>query len=143
MCGPETYSLACNLVAPAKPGDKPFEELVTEHYSPQPSIIVQRFKFHSRYRKQGESIVCYIADLRQIAKLCEFKDALNDMLRDQLVCGVNDRAIQRRLLSESALTLKKAFDTAQCMESASRDIQELHISTDKVVPPPTAVEKVH
>ena len=97
VCGLETYSLACHLVAPAKPGDKPFEEPVTaikKHYSPQPSIIIQHFKFHSRYHKQGESIACYIADLRQIAKFCEFKDALNDMLRDRLVCGVNDRAIQ-------------------------------------------------
>ena len=59
------------------------------------------------------------------------------------VRGVNDRAIQQRLLSESGLTLNKAFDTAQSMESASRDIQELHPSTDKVVSLPTAVEKVH
>ena len=81
MCGPETYCLVCNLVAPAKPGDKSLVTVIKEHYSPQPSIIVQHFKFRSRYRKQGELIACYIANLRQIAKFCEFKDALYDMLR--------------------------------------------------------------
>ena len=43
------------------------------------------------------------------------------MLSNRLVCGINDERIQRRLLSEDAtLTLKKAIDIAQAMESSSR-----------------------
>ena len=44
--GSQTYSLARNLVSPAKPGDKTFAELVKilkEHFNPKPSEIVQRF----------------------------------------------------------------------------------------------------
>ena len=50
VAGPEVYSLACNLVAPDKPGDKLYDDLVAlikKHYSPAPSIIVQRYNFHT------------------------------------------------------------------------------------------------
>jgi hypothetical protein len=37
-----------------------------------------------------------VAELRAIAEFCYFKE---DMLRDRLVCRVNDAAIQKKLLS--------------------------------------------
>ena len=49
VAGPEVYSLACNLVAPDKQGDKSYVDLVVlikKHYSPTPYIIVQRYKLH-------------------------------------------------------------------------------------------------
>ena len=49
-CGPATYQLIRNLVAPSKLTSKSFQEivdLVSEHYHPQPSVTVQRFHFHS------------------------------------------------------------------------------------------------
>ena len=53
---------------------------------------------------------------------------LNDMLGDRLVCGINDRGIQRRLLSEPDLTYKKSLDLAQAMEAAERNVQDLKSS---------------
>ena len=50
VAGPEVYLLACNLVVPDKPGDKLYDDLVAlikKHYSPAPSIIVQRYNFHT------------------------------------------------------------------------------------------------
>ena len=47
------------------------------------------------------------------------------MLRDRLVCGVNNAAIQRRLLAEGDLTLAKAMDIAQGLESAATNAQLL------------------
>ena len=38
------------------------------------------------------------------------------MLRDRLVCGINDDRIQRRLLSESSLQFQKAWEIARAME---------------------------
>ena len=64
--GSQTYSLIRNLVSPAKPGDKSFDELVQllrDHFNPRASEIVQRFKFNSR--KQGESVTEYVAALRK------------------------------------------------------------------------------
>lgn len=42
--GSQTYGLMRNLVSPAKPGDKSFEELVKllmDHFNPRPSEIVR------------------------------------------------------------------------------------------------------
>ena len=41
-----------SLLAPDKPGDKPYKDFVkklTEHFNPTPSEIVKRFKFHGRF----------------------------------------------------------------------------------------------
>ena len=43
------------------------------------------------------------------------------MLRDRLVCGVRDIRIQRRLLAELKLTLKRALDLALAIEAADKD----------------------
>ena len=47
------------------------------------------------------------------------------MLCDRLVCGIQDPEIQRRLLAESTLDFKRAFELAQAMESADRDAKSL------------------
>ncbi len=107
--GAQTYTLMRNLLSPDKPGVKSFEELVSllkKHFNPIPSEIVQRWKFNSRNRCHDESIVECVAELRKLAQDCNFGDTLTVMLRDRLVCGVNDDSIQRRLLAEDGLTFE-------------------------------------
>lgn len=43
---------------------------------------------------------------------------LQQMMRDRLVCEVNDERIQRRLLSEQILTFDKALKIAFSLEAA-------------------------
>ena len=51
------------------------------------------------------------------------------MLRDRLVCGVNDTRMQRRLLAEpEPLTFKRAFEVAQAIETAERDTKDLVVA---------------
>ena len=57
---------------------------------------------------------------------CNFGDTLNRRIRDQLVLGISDDKIQRRLLSEAgSLTLDKALDIAKGLEAAARGVEEL------------------
>ena len=145
------YKLLSSLVAPAKPGDKSYSFLVdklSEHFTPAPSEIVKRFKFHTRFRKPGESITTFVSELRSIAKYCNFGDTLETMLRDRIVCEINDAVIQRRLLSEKELTFSKALEVAQGMESAAKNIKELTIPSKQdmqsTVGPSTACqESIH
>ena len=115
-------------MSPDKPGDKTYSELVSalsKHYKPAPSEIVERFKFHSRSRKPGESVATFVAELRSLAEFCNFNDTLEVMLRDRIVCGINDDALQKRLLSEPDLDYAKAVQTALNMETAVQSIREL------------------
>ena len=117
---------------PVKPSDKSFEELcdvMRNHTNPKPSEIVQRFKFNSIVRTPGESIANYVAALRELSKHCNFGDHLEEMLRDRLVCGVNDVKIQRRLLAEVDLTYRKAREIAVKMELASKNVEDLKQTT--------------
>ena len=58
-------------------------------------------------------------ELRRLTEHCEYGTSLNDVLRDCLVCGIKHDHIQQRLLSEGAeLTLERALQIAQSMESA-------------------------
>ena len=125
VIGPSNYKLLpsprSSLLAPDKPGDKEYKTLVdklSEHFTPAPSEIVENFKFHTRFRKPGESVTAFVSELRSIAKSCNFGDTLETTLRDRIVCGINDNIIQRRLLAEKGLSFKIALELAQGMESA-------------------------
>ena len=100
-------------------------DIITAHYDPKPSFIVQRFKFYNRTRAAGESVATFLAALRKVAEHCEYKDTLKDMLRDLLVCGVNHEGIQRKLLSEKNLTYEKAWEIALTMETAEKGTKDL------------------
>jgi len=103
VIGASTYKLLSSLIAPDEPGDKEYTFLVdklSKHFTPAPSKIVERFKFHTRFHKPGESATVFVSELRSIAKHCNFGDTLETMLRDHIVCRINDSIIQHRLLSE-------------------------------------------
>ena len=97
-----------------------------EAFQPTAFETLQRYKFHTRLRKETESVSIYISELRSLAEHCNFGTTLDLMLRDRLVCGVNDDAIQRRLLAERNLTFEKALATAQSLEAAAQNMKELH-----------------
>ena len=71
VVGRSSYTFLRSLIAPAKPAGKTFEELVevlSKHYSPQPTEVIQRFRFNSRSRKEEESIADYVAELQRLVE---------------------------------------------------------------------------
>ena len=128
IVGAEMYQLMRNLTAPAKPTEKSFDQLVKlveEHHHPSPSVILQRFKFASRRQKPGESIATFVSELKRLSEHCNYGQTLDEMLRDRVVCGIADGRLQRRLLAEPELTLKKAVELAQAQETADQGAQHL------------------
>lgn len=69
VCGSTVYKLMCDLLAPAKPKEKSYLELVKliqDHLAPKASEIVQRFKFNNRFRNEGESVANFVANIVSI-----------------------------------------------------------------------------
>lgn len=64
----------------------------------------------------------FVAALNRLSEHCEFGMTLNDTIRDRLVCGLSSESIQKWLLSEAKLTLKKAIEISTTMEMAAGDI---------------------
>lgn len=101
-------------------------KLVGNHHNPKPLVIVQCFKFHSHFRKSRQSVANFIAELQQLSEDCDFKDVLNDMLHDRLVCSINNDTIQRCLLEETPpLAFKKALEILFTSEMAANDAKNI------------------
>ena len=124
LIGPTTYKLLRRLIEPSRPQHKTFEELVEvlmKHYGPQPVEIMQRYRFYTRVWQPNEIVAEFVADLRRLAKHCNFGDTLEKMLSDRLACGINDSSIQKKLLAESDLTFQRALSIGEGTEAADRD----------------------
>ena len=136
VIGGRAYALLRNLLAPTKPADKSYGELVKvmkNHLKPTPPVIAERFKFHRRNQRDGETVAQYLAEMRKLTEQCDLKEYLEEALRDRLVCGLRSEAIQRKLLVEESLTLQRAYEIAHSMEIANRQASELQPSTKMAV----------
>ncbi|KAL0148660.1 hypothetical protein M9458_055987 [Cirrhinus mrigala] len=137
VCGSKTYSTLRSVIAPTQPSTVTNTNIVAalkRHYSPAPSEIVQRFHFHNCKQKPNQSISNYIAELRRLSVHCSFGDQLDAMLRDRIVCGVLDEALQRRLLAEPTLTFKEAEERALAAETASLNARLLRKQQHELLP---------
>lgn len=105
-------------------------DTLTAHFSPKPLVIAERFRFHGRSQEEGESVVMFVAALRKLAEHCAFGDVLNDSLRDRLVCCLKNEGIQKKLLTESDLTLEKVINISVTMEMTSKEVQQLHATEE-------------
>lgn len=89
-----------------------FNDLInklTDHLSPRPSEIAERFRFHKREQTVGETVAVYIAELRRLAIHCDLGDSLDKTLKDRFVCGLKQEHIQKKLLVEPNLTSEKLY----------------------------------
>ena len=123
VCGSKTYGLIRDLLEPKKPGEAEEKEIykaLKHHFLPQPSILVERFKFHSKCRQEGENVVEFVAGLQRLSEHCQFGTTLEDMLRDRLVCGINNKRIQRRLLAKRELSFGKAVESHVLRKSCGK-----------------------
>ena len=100
---------------------------------------MQRFRFNTRSGKTGESVAPYFTELRKLAGR-----SLGDMIRDRLVCGINDETIQRKLLTEPDLTYTKSLSIAKGLEAAAQNLKEMKMPQRELVGTATAKqEAVH
>lgn len=124
LMGTDGYKLLRNLCVPLKPRDKSLDELmilIKKHHNPKPNMIAERFKFKKRRQRQDESISMFLASLKQMSVYCDFGETLNNNLRDQLVWSLRNGRIQRKLLSETQLTLDRTVELSLAWEVAEKD----------------------
>ena len=96
--------------------------------------MAERYKFYNKKQMPKETIAEYEAELRRLAKTCDFTastDAaltpLLQSLRDQFVFGLNNEAWQRRLLQETGvLTFTRAVKITKAAEAAQKDAHKFN-----------------
>ena len=71
VLGTKAYSLLRTIIAPSKPAEKTYKQLVDaikSYVEPKPIVIAERFRFHRRDQKEGETLVQYLAQLRKLTE---------------------------------------------------------------------------
>ena len=114
-----------NLVAPAKPLDKNYHELIAvmnKHQNPKPSVRVERYKFNIRESQPGESIQFYATELKRLSEHCDSGFRLDNTTRDRLVCGVR----------MTEVSFEEALKIACAMERAKKNVCDTEAGTAEV-----------
>ncbi|XP_054917255.1 uncharacterized protein [Dermacentor andersoni] len=132
-CGEEAYGLIVTLVKPSRPTAATYEEIKTavrKHLHPRPSELYARFLFYKRNQAAEESVADYVTALRKLAEDCGFGDEqlpLDIMMRDRFVCGLQNEAVQQRLIAEHDLTFNVAYDMAATAEATAKQQQDIRM----------------
>ena len=103
------------LCRPHKVGSRPL------HSTPINNCATIPVQFLLKEGRQVYSRVCSRSTLD--LEHCNYKNTLDDMRRDRLMCGIRDTSVQRRLLAEPDLTFKKAMELAQTVHGIAICIQ--------------------
>lgn len=129
--GREAFLKVKTLASPTPLADLDLAQIVTfmkQHYKRETVEIAERFKFFKRVQQENEPLVDYLAELRKLAKTCNFGGYLETALRDQLVCGLRDQKTQKELLCIPDLTIAGATDKARAAEVINREAKPLELS---------------
>ena len=95
-CGVATYKLIKSSIAPQKPSDVGYKVLLEkgkQNFAPAPLCIMEHYKFNTHVQQSSESIASFAAQLCALATHYEFGEMLEEILCDQIVCGVLDLRI--------------------------------------------------
>ncbi|XP_049294409.1 uncharacterized protein LOC125769645 [Anopheles funestus] len=118
--GASLYSFVSKMVSPEEPKLCNYEKLcvkLKDQLEQKVNVVADRYNFRHCMQKE-HSITEYIMELKSIAQTCKFQSFLSEMLRDQLVTGVRDEGLRKRLLRESELTFEQAESIARTWEAA-------------------------
>ena len=102
--------------------------------------IYERYCFNKRDKLPTESIDSFVAELKTLAKTCNFCDCLrNSLIRDRIVLGVKKENTTRKLLRVRDLTLNRCIDICRSEEvkllSEPMDIHQVKPKTKKPTTP--------
>ena len=95
--------------------------------------IYERYCFNKRDKLPSESVDCFVAELKTLAKTCNFCDCLRDILiRDRIVLGIKDEQTTKKLLRIRDLTLNRCIDICRSEEVTALHMKSLSEPMDNI-----------
>lgn len=91
-----------------------------ENLLPKSNVVLDQYKFLRRVQNPNESFNEYQYDMKRLATNCKLGDQMENFLKVQLVIGVNDAALQERLLRNPELSLSRVIDHCKDAEMAKQ-----------------------
>lgn len=94
------------------------------------SDLIQRFKFNNRMQQPDESLEDFVLSVKLQAEFCTFGSFKDLAIRDRLVAGVREVALQQRLLNEENLSLQIAEKIITTWEMAGVNARTLGVASN-------------
>jgi len=57
---------------------------------------VERYKFFSHFQNPGKLLEKFITDLKLLATACNFGDLKDSLVRDRIICGIQDKQLHEK-----------------------------------------------
>ena len=84
------------------------------------NIIFERAKFNSRSQRAKESVDSFITDLYGLARYCNFGALKEELIRDRIVVGLQNRELSEKLQLDPNLALENATNLARQRETVKQ-----------------------
>ena len=91
-------------------------EKFDSHFRTKSNITFLRFKFFNVKQQENQPVDDFVNELRTKAQECEFLELTESLIRDRIVCGINNLKLQERLLREPDLTLDRTILLCKLMK---------------------------
>ncbi|XP_058814399.1 uncharacterized protein LOC131678341 [Topomyia yanbarensis] len=133
LSGPSVFSELKLLFPNASLTDISYETMIEKlkaRFDKVESDIIQRFKFNNRKQHPDESAEDFVLAIKLQAEFCNFKNFKHEAIRERIVAGLRDEALQQRLLNEQNLTLESAEKLIATWEMAGANARSLGIGVN-------------
>lgn len=95
------------------------------HFDIKKNIPFERCVFHEADQVLGENIDSYVTRLKKLIIHCEYGDAAQDEIRDQVIAKCKLSKLRKRLLQEPDLTLDKVLTIGKLMEQSDHQTKKI------------------
>ncbi|CAH3159194.1 unnamed protein product [Porites lobata] len=76
-----------------------------DHFKGKVALVFERTQFVRRFQQDKESVLTFTEDLQKRADLSSFGDLRDQMVHTQIIAGLRDSHLRRRLMPNDNLTL--------------------------------------
>lgn len=100
-------------------------EKLDSHFDIKKNIPFERCVFHEAGQESGENIDSYVTRLKKLTIHCEYGDARQNEIRDQVIAKCQSSKLRKRLLQEADLTLDKVLTIGKLMEQSDHQTKKI------------------
>ena len=74
-----------------------------EYCTPKKNVTFERRVFNTMNQGQEESIDIYVTEFQKLARSCELCQLHNSLIKDRIICGIQNAEVKARLLRKEDL----------------------------------------
>ena len=97
MVGSKGREIYDTLPFEQHPEERSFKDVMdafSNYCDPKKNETVERYKFFSRVQEAGETLEKFITDVKILAATCNFEELNDSLIRDRIICGLNDSKLR-------------------------------------------------